>query len=64
MNRTACTLRHSLLEVVKGNTSSGATKEVTVETGYTLQVPQFIAEGDVIAINTESRLYLQRVAKA
>ncbi len=51
-------------EAVKGNTSSGATKEVTVETGATLQVPQFINRGDVISINTESGLYTERVTKA
>ena len=51
-------------EAVKGNTSSGATKEATVETGYTLQVPQFISEGDVIAINTDTGLYSERVQKA
>ena len=51
-------------EAVKGNTSSSATKEVTVETGATLQVPQFINEGDVIAINTDTGEYSERVAKA
>lgn len=51
-------------EAVKGNTSSGATKEVTVETGATLQVPQFISQGDVISINTETGQYAERVSKA
>jgi elongation factor P len=51
-------------EAVKGNTSSGATKEAVLETGYRLQVPQFIAEGDVIAVNTDSGLYTERVSKA
>ena len=51
-------------EAVKGNTSSGATKEVTVETGYTLQAPQFINPGDVISINTETGEYSERVSKA
>lgn len=51
-------------EAVKGNTSSGATKEVTVETGATLQVPQFIKQGDVISINTETGQYAERVEKA
>jgi elongation factor P len=49
---------------VKGNTSSGATKEVTVETGAIVFVPMFINEGDVIAINTESGLYTERIEKA
>lgn len=51
-------------EAVKGNTSSGATKEAVMQTGYTLQVPQFINPGDVIAINTESGQYTERVEKA
>lgn len=49
---------------VKGNTSSGATKEVTVETGAIVFVPMFINEGDVIAVNTESGLYTERITKS
>lgn len=49
---------------VKGNTSSGATKEVTVETGAIVFVPMFINEGDIISINTESGLYTERIEKA
>lgn len=51
-------------EAVKGNTSSSATKEVTLETGYLIQVPQFINQGDVIAVNTELGLYSERISKA
>lgn len=51
-------------DAVKGNTSSSATKEVTLETGYLVQVPQFINKGDVVAINTDSGLYSERVSKA
>ncbi len=49
---------------VKGNTSSGATKEVILETGATVQVPMFINEGDIVSVNTESGLYAERVEKA
>ena len=35
---------------VKGDTAQGATKAATVETGYTLQVPLFVKEGDVLVI--------------
>ena len=49
---------------VKGNTSSGATKEVQVQTGFLVQVPQFINTGDIIAINTENGQYAERVEKA
>lgn len=51
-------------EAVKGNTSSGATKEVTLETGLLIQVPQFINQGDVIKVNTESGSYTERAEKA
>lgn len=49
---------------VKGNTSSGATKVVTLETGAHIHVPMFINEGDVISINTETSQYSERVSKA
>lgn len=45
---------------VKGNTVSGATKPVKVETGYELQVPLFVKEGDTIIINTETGEYVER----
>lgn len=52
------------MPAVKGNTSSGAQKEVTLETGAKIMVPMFIGEGDVISINTESNSYSERVSKA
>ena len=52
------------MDAVKGNTSSGAQKEVTIETGAKMMVPMFINEGDLIAINTETGLYSERVEKA
>lgn len=45
------------VDAVKGNTSNSATKLVTVETGYKVNVPLFIKTGDVIKINTEKREY-------
>lgn len=51
-------------DAVKGNTSSGATKEVVLETGLKIQVPQFINKGDVIAVNTEDVVYSERISKA
>lgn len=44
-------------DTVKGNTSNSATKLVTVETGYKLQVPMFIKKGDLVKINTETGEY-------
>ena len=45
----------------KGDTSGTDTKPVTVETGYELQVPPFINEGDKIQIDTRSGEYMTRV---
>ncbi len=47
----------------KGNTATGATKPATLETGYELQVPLFINEGDVLKIDTRSGEYIERVKK-
>ena len=45
----------------KGDSVSGNTKPVTVQTGYQLQVPPFIEEGEKIRIDTRSGEYLTRV---
>lgn len=45
----------------KGNTVTGATKEVELETGYHLQVPLFIKEGDTVSVNVDSGQYVERV---
>lgn len=46
---------------VKGDTSGTDTKPVTVETGYVLQVPPFIEEGEKIQIDTRTGEYITRV---
>lgn len=46
---------------VKGNTSSGATKPATVETGITLNVPLFVDNGDIIRIDTRTGEYMSRI---
>ena len=45
---------------VRGDTATGATKPVQLETGATLQVPLFINEGDVIKVDTRTGEYLTR----
>jgi len=45
---------------VKGDTAAGATKPVTVETGYVLQVPLFIEEGETIKLDTRTGAYVER----
>jgi len=51
------------MPAVKGNTSSGALKQVTLETGATVMVPMFINEGDIVCINTEAGEYSSRAEK-
>jgi elongation factor P len=46
---------------VRGDTSGTDTKPVTVETGYQLQVPPFVEEGDKIQIDTRTGEYMTRV---
>ncbi len=48
---------------VKGNTAQGGSKEITLETGVTIQAPLFINEGDIVRINTELGQYVERVDK-
>jgi elongation factor P len=51
-------------DAVKGNTSSGATKEVILETGHHIFAPMFINAGDTISVNTETGSYSERIKKA
>jgi elongation factor P len=44
----------------KGNTASNATKEATLETGFRVQVPLFVKNGDKIVINTDSGTYVSK----
>jgi elongation factor P len=46
---------------VKGDTASGDSKPATLETGYVLQVPPFIEEGDRLKIDTRTGEYVERV---
>lgn len=45
---------------IKGNTATGATKNATLESGLTVQVPLFINEGDVLTIDTRDGKYVSR----
>lgn len=46
---------------VKGDSVNSNTKEVTVETGLTMQVPMFIDENDEIKIDTKTKSYITRI---
>lgn len=50
-------------DAVKGNTVTGAKKQVTVETGATILVPLFVKKGDTIVINPETGEYMERFGK-
>jgi len=45
----------------KGDTATGGTNPVKLETGITINVPLFINEGDTIKVDTRSANYLERV---
>ncbi len=46
---------------VKGDTSSGASKYATVETGVEIRVPLFINQGDRVKVDTATGNYVERV---
>ena len=46
---------------VRGDTATGVTKKVTVETGVIVQCPNFVKEGDTIRVDTRTGEYLTRV---
>lgn len=46
---------------MKGATQSASTKPATLETGLTINVPQFIKNEDIIKIDTRENKYLERV---
>ncbi len=45
---------------VKGNTATGATKEVVLEGDVKVQAPLFINAGDRIKVDTEKYSYIER----
>ncbi|MFH2100369.1 MAG: elongation factor P, partial [Pseudomonadota bacterium] len=47
----------------KGDSVSGDTKPVTLETGMDIQVPPFIEEGEKITVDTRTHAYVTRVKK-
>lgn len=48
---------------LKGATQTASNKPATLETGITLNVPQFISEDDIVRIDTRDDKYLERVKK-
>jgi len=46
---------------VKGDTASGDSKPATLETGFVIQVPPFIEEGEYLKIDTRTGAYVERM---
>ena len=46
---------------VKGDTRTNALKPATLETGFVVQVPLFVEEGERVKVDTRSGAYLERV---
>ncbi len=46
---------------LKGDTATRATKQATLETGATINVPLFVNEGDLIKIDAKTGNYVERV---
>jgi len=46
---------------IRGDTATGVTKKVITETGFEVQVPSFVEEGDKIRVDTRNGNYVTRV---
>lgn len=46
---------------VKGDSANNPTKLATIETGYKLQVPLFVKEGERVKVDTRTGEYIERV---
>lgn len=46
--------------VARGNSATGRTKPATLETGLVIQVPEYLAEGEVVKVDTRTGEYLSR----
>jgi elongation factor P len=48
----------------RGNTATNVLKPAKIDTGYEIQVPIFMNQGDVVKIDTRTGEYVERVATA
>ncbi|MEK9157735.1 MAG: elongation factor P [Patescibacteria group bacterium] len=48
---------------IRGDTAQGGVKQVTIETGASINAPLFINSGDIIIINTQTGDYVERANK-
>ncbi len=47
---------------IKGDSATSPSKNVVLETGYSINVPVFISKDDIVRINTETGEYVGRVS--
>ena len=47
---------------IKGASASARTKPARLSTGLTVQVPEYIATGDKVVVNTAERKYMNRAS--
>ncbi|MBI3876912.1 MAG: hypothetical protein HY300_13330 [Verrucomicrobia bacterium] len=45
---------------VKGNSATGRTKPATLETGLVVQVPEYLAQGEIVKVDTRTGEFLSR----
>ncbi|AKF95281.1 elongation factor P [Brevibacillus laterosporus] len=45
---------------IKGDTATGASKKATLETGFIVNVPLFVNQGDKLIIDTRTQAYVSR----
>ena len=48
----------------RGNTATNVLKPATIDTGFEIQVPIFMNQGDIVKIDTRTGEYVERVATA
>jgi elongation factor P len=46
---------------VKGNSATGRTKPATLQTGLVVQVPEYLAQGETVKVDTRTAEFLSRV---
>ena len=50
-------------DVTRGDTTGNVLKDAKLETGHMIRVPQFIKQGEMIRINTETEEYAERATE-
>ena len=48
---------------VRGDTVTGGTKQITLETGAVVNAPLFVNQGDIVVVNTQTGEYVERAKK-